>query len=65
MGMALCPQSKEVHGEYVCRVCGYVYRPAKGDKKYGIPEGVPFEELPEDWACPLCGKGKVRFSPVR
>lgn len=50
--------------EYVCQQCGYIYNPQKGDKKNKIPPGVPFEELPEDYKCPLCGAPKSRFSPM-
>ena len=49
--------------KYVCGVCGYVYDPAEGDPESSIPPGVPFEKLPEDWACPICGAGKDEFSP--
>ncbi len=40
---------------YVCQVCGYVYDPAEND-------GVAFDQLPDDWACPTCGVGKSDFS---
>lgn len=57
-------ETKSKLKEYVRQQCGYIYNPAKGDKKGKIPPGVPFEELPEDWACPLCGAKKSRFSPM-
>ena len=41
--------------KYVCQICGYVYDDAK--------EKVPFEELPDDWKCPLCGAAKSDFKP--
>ncbi|HIH97901.1 MAG TPA: High molecular weight rubredoxin [Thermoplasmata archaeon] len=47
--------------KYVCLVCGYVYDPEKGDPDSGIKSGTPFEELPEDWVCPICGAGKDEF----
>lgn len=47
--------------KYVCTVCGYVYDPAVGDPDSGIAPGTPFESLPEDWLCPLCGVGKDQF----
>lgn len=47
--------------KYVCTVCGYVYDPAKGDPEAGIAAGTAFEDLPEDWVCPLCGVGKDDF----
>jgi rubredoxin len=50
-------------GKYVCGICGYVYDPAKGDTDGGIPPGTPFEELPDDWSCPVCGAAKSEFAP--
>ena len=50
--------------KYVCDVCGYEYDHAVGDPESGIPAGTPFEELPEDWVCPICGVGKDQFSEV-
>lgn len=50
-------------GKYVCDVCGYIYDPAEGDSEGGIPAGTPFEKLPEDWTCPVCGASKEEFSP--
>jgi len=49
--------------KYICNVCGYIYDPAKGDPDSGISPGTPFEALPEDWVCPVCGAGKDNFSP--
>ncbi len=48
---------------YVCGICGYVYDPAKGDPESDIKPGVAFEDLPEDWTCPVCGAGKDEFEP--
>lgn len=50
--------------KYVCDLCGYVYDPAQGDTDAGIPAGTSFNDLPEDWVCPLCGVGKDEFSKV-
>ena len=47
--------------KYVCNVCGYVYNPADGDSDSGITAGTAFEDLPEDWVCPVCGAGKDAF----
>lgn len=44
--------------------CGYIYNPEKGCKKSGTPKDVAFEDLPEDWRCPLCGVGKKMFKPL-
>ncbi len=48
--------------KYKCDVCGYVYDPAEGDIDSGVAPGTPFEELSDDWACPVCGAGKDSFS---
>lgn len=50
------------HGKYVCDVCGYVYDEAAGDPDNGIAPGTRWEDLPEDFVCPLCGVGKDMFS---
>lgn len=47
--------------KYVCSVCGYVYDPAVGAPDDGIAPGTPWESVPEDWVCPLCGVGKSEF----
>ncbi|MGE3062184.1 MAG: rubredoxin [bacterium] len=49
--------------KYKCDVCGYVYDPEKGDPDSGIEPGTPFEKIPEDWVCPICGAGKSEFTP--
>ncbi len=46
---------------YKCTVCGYIYDPENGDPDSGIKPGTPFEELPDDWVCPVCGVGKDQF----
>jgi flavin reductase (DIM6/NTAB) family NADH-FMN oxidoreductase RutF/rubredoxin len=46
---------------YVCSVCGYVYDPAKGDPDNSIAPGTRFEDLPDDWTCPVCGAAKSQF----
>ena len=47
--------------KYVCTVCHYEYDPAVGDPDNGIQPGTAFEDLPEDWTCPLCAVGKDMF----
>lgn len=49
--------------KYTCDLCGYVYDPAAGDPENGIAAGTPFENLPDDWVCPVCGAAKDQFSP--
>lgn len=46
---------------WVCGVCGYVYDSAQGDPDGGIESGTKFEDLPEDWSCPVCGAPKADF----
>ncbi len=45
-----------------CTVCGYIYDPAQGDPDNGVAPGTPFEKLPEDWQCPVCGALKSEFT---
>ena len=47
-----------------CVICQYVYDPAVGDDEHGIAPGTAFEELPDDWVCPLCGAGKDSFEQI-
>lgn len=47
--------------KYTCIVCGYVYNPELGDPDGGIEPGTPFEEIPDDWVCPICGVAKDDF----
>ncbi len=47
--------------KYVCKACGYVYDPEVGDPDSEIKPGTSFEDLPEDWVCPVCGVGKDMF----
>ena len=49
--------------KYEC-VCGYVYDPANGDPDNGIAPGTSFENLPEDWVCPICGAAKENFEKM-
>ena len=47
--------------KYVCETCGYIYDPEEGDPENGIDPGTAFEDLPEDFLCPLCAAGKESF----
>ncbi len=49
--------------KYKCQVCGYTYDPAKGDQRAGIAPETAFEDLPEEWVCPVCGAEKDMFEP--
>ncbi|MBR8833491.1 MAG: rubredoxin [Stigonema ocellatum SAG 48.90 = DSM 106950] len=46
---------------YVCAVCAYEYDPEVGDPDGGIAPGTPFEDIPDDWVCPVCGATKDQF----
>jgi rubredoxin/flavin reductase (DIM6/NTAB) family NADH-FMN oxidoreductase RutF len=50
--------------KYKCSVCGYIYDPEKGDPDSGASPGTAFEDLPDDWVCPVCGVGKDQFEPM-
>lgn len=47
--------------KYQCIICGYHYDPVEGDPENGIAPGTPFEDIPDDWVCPVCGVGKDEF----
>ena len=47
--------------KYFCNPCGYTYDPEKGDPEHGIKPGTAFEDLPDDWVCPMCGIDKSMF----
>lgn len=47
---------------YICELCGYEYIAAEGDPEGGIEPGTDFEDIPEDWVCPLCGASKEDFT---
>jgi rubredoxin len=44
--------------------CGYIYNPDKGERKGSIPKGTSFEDLPDEWKCPVCGASKKMFKPL-
>lgn len=50
--------------KYQCSVCGYIYDPEKGDPESGTAPGTPFEKLPDDWTCPVCGASKSEFKKM-
>jgi rubredoxin len=50
--------------KYRCIVCNYVYDPVLGDPDSGVDPGTPFEVIPDDWCCPLCGASKDEFEMV-
>ena len=50
--------------KYECEPCGYIYDPEAGDPEGGIAPGTAFEDIPDDWVCPICGAGKDAFVPA-
>ena len=54
-------KEEEKMDKYVCKVCGYVYDPKKGDPENGIEPGTKFEDIPNEWVCPVCGARKEDF----
>jgi rubredoxin len=59
------PESREkIMKSWQCTICQYVYDPAVGDMDHGIAPGTAFEELPEEWLCPVCGAGKSLFEQL-
>jgi len=47
--------------KYICSICDYVYDPEEGDPENDVEAGTKFEDIPEDWICPICGAGKEEF----
>jgi rubredoxin len=60
-GQKSTPKMEAKMEKYVCTICGYVYDPEQGDPDNGIDPGTPFENLPDDWECPVCGAAKDDF----
>lgn len=50
--------------KWVCDECGYVYDPAVGDPENGVEPETSFEDIPDDWLCPVCGVEKEEFSKL-
>jgi len=46
---------------YICLVCGYIYDPTEGDPDNGVKPGTLFQDIPENWVCPVCGVSKDQF----
>ncbi|HDM42879.1 MAG TPA: rubredoxin [Firmicutes bacterium] len=47
--------------KYRCIVCGYIYDPEVGDPDSDVKVGTPFDDIPDNWVCPVCGAGKDQF----
>ncbi len=55
------PKGERSFSKFTCGVCGFQYDPEEGDPTVGIPPGTPFEDLPDDYRCPICNAGKEYF----
>lgn len=55
---------KQEAESYICGICGFTYDPEEGDPSIGIPPGTPFEDLPDDYKCPICNASKEYFRKV-
>jgi rubredoxin len=49
--------------KYICSICGYEYDSEVGDPDNGIEEGTAFDDLPDEWCCPVCAAEKEDFNP--
>ena len=58
---SLKESDNKMNDRYICNVCRYIYDPLVGDEIGGIDANTAFEDLPEDWVCPICGAGKEEF----
>lgn len=56
--------TETIMDKYVCTVCDWVYDPEVGDPENGVAPGTRFEDIPDDWVCPVCGVGKDMFEKV-
>ena len=61
--VATAVQAPAPYRQFICHACGWIYDEAEGDADSGLAPGTRFEDIPEDWACPLCGVTKADFSP--
>jgi flavin reductase (DIM6/NTAB) family NADH-FMN oxidoreductase RutF/rubredoxin len=50
--------------QFACTICEYVYNPSKGDPINGLDAGTSFDDIPDDWVCPICGAGKMLFTEI-
>jgi rubrerythrin len=57
--------AEPVAGKWICKLCSMIYDPAVGDPDSGLAPGTPFEAIPDDWRCPICGARKASFVPYR
>ena len=63
------PENKNIEAtedkdKFLCEACPYIYDPEKGDPESGIQPGTPFEDIPDDWLCPICKLDKTHFKKI-
>jgi rubredoxin len=63
IGVTLGPVEAGTAQLWICTSCGFIYDPSEGDPDGGIAPGTPFDEVPDDWFCPVCGARKRDFEP--
>lgn len=63
MSLPVTPPNEAPFRQYICNACGWIYDEAKGDPDSGLAPGTRFEDIPDNWACPLCQVTKADFSP--
>lgn len=57
-------KGKDLGEPFVCVICGFTYDPAEGDPTAGIPPGTPWEDVPDDYKCPICNASKEYFKEI-
>ena len=50
-----------MNDKWVCVNCGFIYDPAQGDPARDFPPGITFEDLSDNWTCPICYSSKDAF----
>jgi rubredoxin---NAD+ reductase len=53
-----------VYRQYSCLFCGHIYDEEEGDADSGVAPGTRWEDIPEDWCCPMCSAGKSDFELI-
>ncbi len=57
-------KGNKMAAKWRCTVCGYIYEPENGDPENNVSPGTPFEAIPDEWVCPICGASKDKFEPL-
>jgi rubredoxin len=57
------PMTETAGQKYICTSCGFIYDPVEGDPDGGLPPGTQYDDIPDDWFCPVCGARKRDFEP--